>query len=231
MSCVISLTDAGRSFNTAAGAFHALKPMSLDVGAQTCVGVLGPSGSGKSTLLNLIAGIDRATTGSVKVCGQALDGLNESQLAAFRGRRLGIVFQFFQLIPTLTVSENLRLPMDLVSIIARGERNRRAHQLLQQVGVAAQASKLPAELSGGEQQRVAIARALANDPPVLLADEPTGNLDSGNRTVVDQLFRELADQGRTVLVATHDISRLDRFDRVLELADGALRSDRPAATS
>ncbi|MEM9530544.1 MAG: ABC transporter ATP-binding protein [Pseudomonadota bacterium] len=232
MSPVLSLIEAGRSFYTPAGSFHALRPLNLEVGAQTCVGVLGPSGSGKSTLLNLIAGIDRMSSGTVQVCGQNLATLNESRLAAFRGRRLGIVFQFFQLIPTLTVGENVRLAMDLVNVIPRRQRRRRALELLALVGVEAQEHKLPAALSGGEQQRVAIARALANDPPVLLADEPTGNLDSDNRAIVDHLFRKLADQGRTVLVATHDVSRLDRFDRVLELEDGVLQSDRqPAAAA
>ncbi|MEM9302868.1 MAG: ABC transporter ATP-binding protein [Pseudomonadota bacterium] len=225
MSASVELAGACRSYETAAGRFEALCPVDLRFDAGQCVGILGPSGSGKSTLLNLVSGIDRASGGRVAVEGRDITAMGESELAAFRGERIGVVFQFFQLIATLTVAENLRLAMDLVGRIPRRDRDRRSRELLARFDVERHRGKLPAALSGGEQQRVAIARALANDPAVIVADEPTGNLDGANGAVVDGLFSDCASEGRTVLVATHDRSRLDRFDRVLQLEEGSVRSD------
>lgn len=226
---VIELRQAGRRFDTPAGVFEALRPTDLDIHAGEYVGIVGPSGSGKSTLLNLVAGIDRPTTGKVRIAGQELGGLGESRLAAHRGRQIGIVFQFFQLIPTLSVLENVHLAMDFVGAIPRRSRQARACSLLERVGLEAHVNKPPSSLSGGEQQRAAVARALANDPPILLADEPTGNLDSVNRDSINELFEKLAEEGRTVLVATHDAAQAARYPRLLELADGRLLSDRRQA--
>ena len=227
MKTAIKLTQACKRYRTDAGQFDALLPTDLEIGEGEYVGVIGPSGSGKSTLLNLIGGIDRPTSGAVAVNGRDITGMKESPLAAFRGRHIGIVFQFFQLIPTLSVLENVILAMDLVGVIPSAERRKRAVNLLGQVGVENHIHKLPSGLSGGEQQRVAIARALANDPPVLIADEPTGNLDSANSELIGSIFRNCVTDGRTVLVATHEAINLEQYHRLLKLADGTLRSDLP----
>ncbi len=199
--------------------------LDLNLDAGEFVGLVGPSGSGKSTLLNLLSGIDHPSGGQVTVAGQTLYDLSESRLADFRGQNIGIVFQFFQLVPTLTVLENLILAMDLVGSIPKGSRRIRALDLLEQMGVRRHKDKLPAKLSGGEQQRVAIARALANDPQILIADEPTGNLDSENSDMISQLFEDCANDGRLVVVATHETRGLDRFSRVVALADGMVEKD------
>jgi len=226
----IELSAASKSYATGARSFTALAPTDLTVDEGEHVALTGRSGSGKSTLLHLMGGIDRPTTGRVRLFGTDLGSLGESALARLRGERVGFVFQFFQLIPTLTALENFVLAMDLVGRLPRGERRPRAEELLDRVGMAAHAGKLPAQLSGGEQQRVAIARALANDPPVLLADEPTGNLDSENGEAVHGIFAACAAEGRTVIVATHERDGLERYSRVLELTDGALsEGDRDAA--
>jgi putative ABC transport system ATP-binding protein len=187
--------------------------------------VIGKSGSGKSTLVNLVAGLDRPSAGEVVVGGTALHALDESRLAAWRGRSVGVVFQFFQLLPTLTVLENVLLPMDLCGTLKGPASRRRALALLDEVGIADQAPKLPAALSGGQQQRAAIARALANDPPLVVADEPTGNLDSHTADAVMDLLASLTRAGKTVLLVTHerDVSRL--ADRVITLSDGRIVSD------
>jgi putative ABC transport system ATP-binding protein len=203
----------------------ALRDVTLRIAAGEHVAVLGRSGSGKSTLLNLIAGIDKPTSGLLEVAGVAPGTLGESALARWRGRHVGVVFQFFQLLPTLTVLENVVLAMDLVGHIAARQRRSRALMLLAQVGVPEQADKLPAMLSGGQQQRAAIARALANDPPLLLADEPTGNLDSETALAVVELFSELAQQGKTLLIVSHDARIAAAARRVVELRDGAVFSD------
>ena len=220
-----------KSYETPAGSFSALKGIDLEIGDGEFVAVVGKSGSGKSTLLNLVGGIDRASSGAVTVGGNELSGLGENRLAVWRGRHVGFVFQFFQLLPTLTAAENVMMPMDFCRTFPARQRRDRALELLRSVGVLEQADRLPASLSGGQQQRVAIARALANDPPVVLADEPTGNLDSVTSKAVLDLLRKMADSGTTVVVATHerDIARV--ADRVVELADGILVSDtasRPA---
>jgi len=187
--------------------------------------VLGKSGSGKSTLLNLIAGLDRPTSGNVRAAGENLNRLSEGGLASWRGRNLGGVFQFFQLLPTLTTEENILLAMDFVGKVPAHARRERATDLLELVGLSDQARKLPSTLSGGQQQRAAIARALANDPPVLLADEPTGNLDTETAAAVTVLFHELSAQGKTLLIVTHDANLAQRAHRVIRLQDGGIVAD------
>ena len=217
--------DVGKCYDTGAGRFNALLPLDLTFRAGEFVGLVGPSGSGKSTLLNLLGGIDHPSSGRVTIAGTTISELSESELAEFRGNNIGIVFQFFQLVPTLTVLENVILAMDFVGTIPRNQRSERALALLDQMGIKRHSDKLPAKLSGGEQQRVAIARALANDPPILIADEPTGNLDSENSDTITSLFAECAKAGRLVIVATHETQKLDHFSRIIALRDGALDLD------
>jgi putative ABC transport system ATP-binding protein len=209
--------------------FTALLHIDLDIAAGEFVAVVGKSGSGKTTLLNLIAGLDVPSSGTVTVAGTALQTLSESRLASWRGSKVGVVFQFFQLLPALTAAENVMLAMDFARVIPAGKRRARALDLLGRFGVAAQADKLPSMLSGGEQQRVAIARALANDPPIIVADEPTGNLDSATSAGVLDIFRSLADAGTTVVIATHDRDVRAISDRTIELADGTLLRSELAA--
>ena len=201
---VISIRGLTKTFETPAGTFPALRGVDLEVGAGESVAIVGRSGSGKSTLLHMIGGIDRPTSGAVTVAGAALAGMHHDRLATWRGRTVGFVFQFFQLLPTLTAAENVMLPMDFAGTTPAQGRRPRALELLARVGVADQADKLPSTLSGGQQQRVAIARALANQPPVLLADEPTGNLDSETGAGVFELLDDLARSGTTVIVVTHE---------------------------
>ncbi len=225
-SAIIELSAATKSFALPGGqAFQALRGITLRISAGEHVAVLGKSGSGKSTLLNLIAGLDRATTGEVRVAGAGLDQLSENELARWRGANLGVVFQFFQLLPTLTIEENIMLAMDFVGKIPAEKRRSRANELLRLVGLSDQALKLPSTLSGGQQQRAAIARSLANDPPLLLADEPTGNLDSETAAAVDSLFDVLLSEGKTLLVVTHDANLARHSDRVIHLKDGLVISD------
>ena len=225
MNPVIELAAASRTYATPQGPFHALDAVDLAIAAGELVAVVGASGSGKSTLVNLIAGIDRPTAGAVRVAGTNLGELGESALARWRGKTAGIVFQSFQLLPTLTIAENVALPCDFCGTLAPRAARARARELLDRVGIADQADKLPSALSGGQQQRAAIARALANDPPLVLADEPTGNLDSTTAAGVLALLRELARQGKTVVVVTHerDLARL--ADRVITLADGRIATE------
>jgi putative ABC transport system ATP-binding protein len=219
---LISLRNVGKSYTTHSGSFAALRNINLDIGRGEFVGIVGHSGSGKSTLLNLLSGIDRATIGELFVDGVALHAMREGAMAKWRGRSVGIVFQFFQLLPTLTAIENVMLPMDLCTRWPARERDGRARALLEQLGVADQAHKLPATLSGGQQQRVAIARALANEPSVLLADEPTGNLDSRNAAIILELFASLAEQGQTIIAATHDAGVHRVCTRTVAIADGEI---------
>ena len=200
----------------------ALKDINLKIRDGEFVGLIGKSGSGKSTLLNMIGGIDRPSSGVVEVGNTSVQDLKENKLAHWRGRTVGFVFQFFQLLPTLTAAENVMLPMDFCKTFPVRERRQRAVSLLERVGVGQQADKLPATLSGGEQQRVAIARALANEPAVVLADEPTGNLDSVTAQAVFDLFREMATAGTTVVIATHEADITRVIDRTLEISDGVL---------
>lgn len=222
---IIELRQIFKAYETPSGPFTALQDINLPVRSGQFVAVVGKSGSGKTTLLNLLAGIDRPTSGAILVDGTQLDSLSESQLAEWRGRTIGLVFQFFQLLPTLTVVENVMLAMDFVEIIPAAKRRPKALELLERVGIRDQADKLPVTLSGGQQQRAAIARALANDPPILMADEPTGNLDEATRTSVLELFAKLNTEGRTIIVVTHerDISRYT--DRQVTLVDGRVADD------
>lgn len=219
---MISLHQVSKNYETPAGVFSALTSIDLEIGDGEFVGVVGKSGSGKSTLLNMIAGIDRPSAGAVTVAGMAIHDFSENKLAAWRGRNVGFVFQFFQLLPTLTAAENVMLPMDFGKSFPSRERRNRAQALLERVGVGRHADKLPATLSGGEQQRVAIARALANEPPLVLADEPTGNLDSTTAAGILDLFREMATQGTTVVIATHEADIARVIDRRVEISDGTL---------
>ena len=221
---LVQLRTVSKIYPNAGGGFAALDRVSLELSPGELTAVVGKSGSGKSTLVNLIAGIDRPTTGEVLVGGAPVHTLEESKLAAWRGRNVGVVFQFFQLLPTLTTAENVMLPMDFCWTCSPAEARARATRLLERVGIADQADKLPSALSGGQQQRAAIARALANDPPLVLADEPTGNLDSRTAEAVLDLLAGLARAGKTVVVVTHERDLARRFDRVVALADGRVVS-------
>jgi putative ABC transport system ATP-binding protein len=220
---MISLHQVSKTYETPAGKFSALKHVNLEINSGQFVGIVGKSGSGKSTLLNIVAGIDRPSSGSVAVAGTEIQDLSENKLATWRGRNVGFVFQFFQLLPTLTAAENVMLPMDFSKAIPLGERRKRAVALLERVDVAGHADKLPATLSGGEQQRVAIARALANEPPLVLTDEPTGNLDSVTATAILDLFRDMANRGTTVVIATHEADIARVIDRQIEISDGKIQ--------
>ena len=219
---LISLRQVVKTFETAAGAFTALKGIDLQVKPGEFVAVVGKSGSGKSTLLNMITGIDRPSSGEVRVGDTPVHKLNEGQMAVWRGRNIGIVFQFFQLLPTLTLIENVMLPMDFCNTFPARERDKRAMQLLDLVEMTPHAHKLPSAVSGGEQQRVAIARALSNDPPIIVADEPTGNLDSKTAESVFRLFERLVDQGKTVVMVTHDKDLTRRVTRTAIVSDGRI---------
>lgn len=227
---LIELRKITKTYPGAGGGFTALNHVDLEFSAGEYVAIVGKSGSGKSTLLNMLTGIDHPSSGTVVINGVDVHTLGESALASWRGKSIGIVFQFFQLIPTLTILENLLLAMDFVKVIPKNERQHRAGLLLEQVGIAQHGRKLPSALSGGEQQRAAIARALANDPPIVVADEPTGNLDSQTTEVIQSLFKQLADAGKTVIVVTHDKTASARFDRVVTLKDGVTESDQKRTT-
>jgi len=219
---VIDLKKVDKTFEGPAGPIHALRSVNLQVTSGEFVGVRGPSGSGKSTLLNMITGIDRPTNGDVLITGALLNDLNENKLARWRGKNVGVIFQFFQLLPTLTIIENVMLPMDFCRVWKTRERPERAMHLLDQVGLVDQAYKLPNTLSGGQQQRAAIARALANDPPLVMGDEPTGNLDTKAADKVFFLFEELVTQGKTFMMVTHNVELASRIPRVVDVLDGKL---------
>ena len=218
----IELRGVGKTFNGTGRRFTALDDIDLTIAAGEYLAIVGKSGSGKSTLLNLISGIDRPSRGEVWVQGTAIHALDQERSAIWRGRTIGIVFQFFQLLPTLTVLENVLLPMNFCGAIPGRERRSRALALLERTGVADQAHKLPAMLSGGQQQRAALARALANDPPILVADEPTGNLDSATAEALFGLFEELQAAGKTLVVVTHDRDVERRVRHTVRLADGRI---------
>ena len=221
----ITMEGVDKIFRTPAGDFIALKDINVEFGEGEFVGVVGRSGCGKSTLVNMLTGIDRPSAGVVRMRGVDIHRLSESDMARWRGRNMGIVFQFFQLLPTLTLLENVLLPMDLAGKYAPDERIERAMDLLDMVGLAAHADDLPNAVAGGQQQSAAIARALANDPPIILADEPTGNLDSRAAEMVFGIFENLADQGKTIIMVTHDDALAARAKRVLRLSDGEIISD------
>ncbi len=226
---LITLRDVTRIFPGAGGGFTALADINLTIDRGDFAVIVGQSGSGKSTLLGLLAGIDRPTRGEVLVGDTAVHSLPERSMAAWRGRTVGIVFQFFQLLPTLTAVENVMLPMDFCNAWPSRERHGRALALLDRLGVADQADKLPSTLSGGQQQRVAIARALANEPAVLLADEPTGNLDSKTSASILELFAQLAESGQTVVMVTHERGAMQFASRAITLADGRVIADEVGA--
>ena len=219
---LISIRGVTRDYQTAGGKFTALADVSLSVQRGGFVVILGESGSGKSTLLNLLSGVDRPTSGEVHVGGTPVHALAERDISTWRGRAVGIVFQFFQLLPTLTAVENVMLPMDFCDRWPSGERRARAAALLERLGVVDQADKLPSKLSGGQQQRVAIARALANEPEVLLADEPTGNLDSRTSAAILELFAGLASEGQTVVMVTHAEGARKYASQIVTIADGRI---------
>jgi putative ABC transport system ATP-binding protein len=219
---LIALTNVTKSFTLPSGTFQALKNVSLQIQKGQLIAITGKSGSGKSTLLNIIAGIDKPTQGSISINEVQVEKLSESALATWRGKNIGVVFQFFQLLPTLTILENVMLPMDFCNSYPKGERRERALALLEQVNIKEQADKLPSTLSGGQQQRAAIARALANDPPVVIADEPTGNLDSHTATSIFELFAALARSGKTVIIVTHEKDFSFYFENVIAIADGVI---------
>jgi ABC-type lipoprotein export system ATPase subunit len=227
---LIQVRDVVKAYETEAGEFLALKGIKLSVGNGEFVGVIGKSGSGKSTLINMIAGIDHPTKGEIYIGGTPIHTFNEGQMAEWRGRNLGIVFQFFQLLPILTVLENVMLPMDFCNMYPPGQRRKKALQMLELVGVAEHAHKLPSQLSGGEQQRVAIGRALANDPPIIVADEPTGNLDSKTADRIFNLFEGLVAGGKTILMVTHDRDLTKRVQRTVIIADGEIIEEYLAKT-
>jgi putative ABC transport system ATP-binding protein len=218
----IQLRQLGKTYGAAQVPAAALSDISLDIAAGESVALLGPSGSGKSTLVRLLCGIERPSSGQVRIGDTDLGGLDEAALTRWRGQTVGLVFQAFELLPSMTALENVMLPMELGSRWPRAEQRARAMALLTELGVQAQCDKLPADMSGGEQQRVALARALANDPPLILADEPTGNLDSVNGERVLQLLATVAAQGKTVVMVTHDPRHRSHFSRSIELRDGRL---------
>lgn len=219
---VVDLHQVVKTYKGTAGTFTALKGIDLQVESGAFVSIIGKSGSGKSTLINVITGIDRPTSGEVIVDNVRIHTLNEEQIAIWRGRSIGVIFQFFQLLPTLTAVENILLAMDYGGQYSPAKRPERAMYLLELVGMSEQAHRLPNSLSGGQQQCIAIARALANDPVLLTADEPTGNLDSKSAEMVFHLFKSLAQAGKTILMVTHDNDLATRAQRTIRLADGLI---------
>ena len=222
---IIDIRDVVKRFAVGGSEIEILKSVSLQVNAGEFVAIVGPSGSGKSTLLNMITGIDRPTAGEVLVLGQPVHKLSENGLARWRGEAVGIIFQFFQLLPALTLLKNVILPMDLAGKYSSRQRRARALELLDMVGLADQAHKLPSMVSGGQQQRAAIVRALANDPPLIVADEPTGNLDQATAHRIFDLFHRFVADGKTMVVVTHDKDLATEVPRKVEIADGLIVAD------
>jgi len=222
---IIEIKDVVKSFPVGDGEITILKGISLQVKKGEFLSIVGPSGNGKSTLLNMITGIDRPSSGEIIVTGQPVHKMSENRLAAWRGENVGIIFQFFQMLPALSLLQNVILPMDLANKYSPKERRERAMHLLDIVGLSDQVHKLPSAVSGGQQQRAAIARALANDPALLVADEPTGNLDSATSHDVFDLFNEVVSQGKTMLMVTHDKELAQRVPRVVEILDGKITRD------
>jgi putative ABC transport system ATP-binding protein len=220
---VVQLENVEKVYKTKAGPFKALHGVSLQVETGGFMAIVGPSGSGKSTLINMITGIDRPTSGEVYVTGERLTRMNENQVAKWRGRNVGVVFQFFQLLPTLTVLENVTMPMNY-SGTYKGKRKQRAMELLELVDIPDIAEKYPSQISGGQQQRAAIARALSNDPRLIVGDEPTGNLDTVSAGLIFALFEELVEKGKTIIMVTHDRDLAGKIPRVEEVRNGQLVS-------
>ena len=224
-SLVVQVKNVVKSFPVGDGELTILKGISFDVKEGEFVSIVGPSGNGKSTLLNMITGIDRPSAGEVIVTGRQVHKMSENKLAAWRGAQVGIIFQFFQMLPALSLLHNIILPMDFANKYSAKERKERAMHLLEMVDLADQAKKLPGMVSGGQQQRAAIARALANDPPLIVADEPTGNLDSASAENVFNLFSSLVEQRKTLLMVTHDKELAQRVQRMIEIRDGRITRD------
>ena len=222
---VIKLENVKKMYNIGEQGFWALKGVDLQISRGEFIAIVGRSGSGKSTLLNLLGGIDTPTEGKVIVNGKEINGLKENQLSLFRGENIGFVFQFFQLMPTLTVLENILMPMDFSKRIPAPKRKVRAESLLAKVGMKSHADKFPSALSGGEQQRVAIARALANDPDIIFADEPTGNLDSNIAQEIFNLLKSLASDSKNVIMVTHNNELAERCERIIRINDGLIIED------
>ncbi len=220
---LIHLKDVRKAYQTPAGDFLALRGIDLQVQTGEFLAVVGKSGAGKSTLVNMVTGIDRPSSGEIRVGAQAIQNMSEDQVATWRGKHVGVVFQFFQLLPMLTCAQNVMMPMDFAGLYSSPrERRQRALLLLEQVGIAEHADKLPSAVSGGQRQRVAIARALANDPMLLAADEPTGNLDSKTANAMFEVFERLVDEGKTMLLVTHDRDLAARATRRVHIADGEI---------
>ncbi len=224
-TAIIRLRGVDKAYRTPAGDFYALKGIDLEVYPGELVGVIGKSGAGKTTLTNMVTGVDRVTTGEVWVNGDPVHAMSENRLALWRGRTLGVVYQSFQLMPSLSLLHNVMLPMDLCGLYHPLRSPARAQELLEQVGLKEHIHKLPSDISGGQQQRVAIARALANDPPILIADEPTGRLDSATAETIFEIFERLVEQGKTILMVTHDQSLAERVSRRVLLVDGQIAQE------
>ena len=225
-SPAIRLNDVDLKLGSGAARVHILKKVSLQIGQGEAVGLVGPSGSGKSTLLMVIAGLEHADSGSIEVAGQELTKLSEDDLARFRGNAVGIVFQSFHLIPTMTAIENVAVPLELAG---RADALPRAKRELEGVGLGARIHHYPAQLSGGEQQRVALARALAPDPALILADEPTGNLDEATgKEIMDLLFAKQAERNTTLVIVTHDLTLGSRCDRLIRMRSGEAQAEAKA---
>ncbi len=218
---LVRLENVEKVFKTKAGPFTALQGVDLQIEGGEFVAIVGPSGSGKSTLINMITGVDRPTSGEVHVAGERLTGMSENKVAKWRGRNVGVVFQFFQLLPTLTILENVMLPMQYCGTY-KGQRRERAMEMLELVKVPETASNYPSQISGGQQQRAAIARALVNDPRLLVGDEPTGNLDTISAGLVFELFEHLVQQGKTIIMVTHDRDLAGRIPRIEEVRNGRI---------
>lgn len=222
---VLELSNVSKIYTQGEKNCLALQDVNLEVGKGEYVAIVGKSGSGKSTLLNLLGGIDKPTGGSIRINGKEITGMSEKQLSRFRGENIGFVFQFFQLMPTLTVLENVMMPMDFSGRIPSAQRKERAAALLRRVDMESHSHKFPSALSGGEQQRVAIARALANDPDIVFADEPTGNLDSRTAEDVFLLLESLAAEGKLIVMVTHNEELAGRSSRRINIHDGRIVSD------
>lgn len=224
-SVVIRVNNVTKNFIAGEQDIPVLRGISLDIFQGEFVAIVGASGNGKSTLLNMITGIDHPTSGDVIVSGEKLNNLNENRLSVWRGKHLGIIFQFFQLLPALNLLQNVILPMDFLKVLPPDQRRKRAEYLLDLVGLQDQMYKLPSQVSGGQQQRAAIARALANDPPIIVADEPTGNLDSKTSAEVFDLFSHLVEQGKTLIMVTHNQELACQVPRTIEIMNGQVVRD------
>jgi putative ABC transport system ATP-binding protein len=231
MPPIIQLQNVYKAYLNGQISQPVLHDISLDIDAGEFVAIVGASGNGKSTLLNLLAGIDKPSQGQVHVCGSALHKLSEEQLSIWRGKNIGIVFQFFQLLPSLSLLQNILLPMDFVAKKPRRERLERARYLLEMVGLSKQAQQLPSQVSGGQQQRAAIARALANDPQLIVADEPTGNLDEATADAVFELFLKLNQQGKTLVMVTHNETLAESASRRIVIHSGRVCENQIIARS